>query len=383
MNKKAVLIQNYLSPYRVPLFAAIAVSESVELTVALMARNKPDYPAWTYDFGSLPFRTVFIPGMRIVLSSKYQICINPSLLRFLWKEKPDIIFCTGFTVSTIIAGLYRILKGAPIVIWSEGTKVTESGRRYSWARKSIRRGISLWASGFVAAGQLSRDYIRSLLPKNSEKPIVISYNCVDSEALSTACRRYKAGISLWSSQRSNFPEKNILFSGRLEKIKGIHPMLEVYKKVLEKSPQEVGLILLGEGRLKEFIQEEKNKNGWKHLYVEGFIGQDDYPRYFAIADLFLLLSLSDCNPLVIFEALSCGLPVVCSDRVGNAPDFVEEGRNGHIVDPFDYEGTASKVLSVLFSPGIEEMGSASREIVKKANYADSAEAFVRVVEKVL
>jgi glycosyltransferase involved in cell wall biosynthesis len=382
MKKKAVLIQNYLSPYRIPLFSAIAASESIGLTVALMAPDKPDYPSWKYDFESLPFRTAIIPGKRIVLSSRYQVCINPALIRFLRKEKPDIIICSGFAVSTLFACLYRVFTRTPIVIWSEGTQVTESGRRFPWVRKWIRRGISKLAGGFLAAGQDSRDYIRSLLPKKSQKPIEISYNCVDTENFSSACGRYKEDSSSGSSLHNAYPEKNILFSGRLEKIKGIHPLLEVYKKVLEKSPQEVSLILLGEGRLRKFIQEEKKRNGWKNLYLEGFIGPDDYPKYFAVADLFMLLSLSDCNPLVIFEALSCGLPIVCSDRVGNAADFVEEGRNGFIVDPFDYGGAASKVLSMLFSPQIEEMRSASREIVKKANYGDSAEAFIRMAEKV-
>lgn len=382
MKKKAVLIQNYLSPYRVPLFASLAASESLALMVALMAPDKPDYPTWKYDFDRLPFRTVFIPGLRIVRSSQYQICFNPYLLKFLRKEKPDIIFCSGFTASTFFACLYRIFTGTPIVIWSEGTQITESTRRFAWTRKVIRKWFSLLASGFIAVGQDSRDYIRMLLPKKSHKPIVISYNCVDSEAFSSACQRFKADHLIWSRVRNTYPKKNILFSGRLEKIKGIHYLLEAYKKVLEKSPEEVGLILLGEGRLREYILEEKNKNGFKHLYLEGFIGPDKYPQYFAIADLFLLLSLSDCNPLVIFEALSCGLPVICSDRVGNAVDFVDEGRNGHIVDPFDIDGTASKVLSVLFAPQIGDMRSASREIVKKANYKDSAEAFVHIAKEV-
>jgi glycosyltransferase involved in cell wall biosynthesis len=383
MKRKAVLIQNYLSPYRVPLFASLAASESIELTVALMAPDKPDYPTWKYDFDRLPFRTMFIPGMRIVLSSQYQMCFNPSLLKFLRKEKPDIIFCSGFTASTFFASLYRLFTRTPIVIWSEGTQMTESLRKLASARKLFRKCFSLVASGFIAAGELSRDYIRSLLPKKSLKPVVISYNCVDSEAFSSACQRIKEDPLTWSQMRDIYPEKNILFSGRLEKIKGIHLLLEVYKRVLEKSPEEVGLILLGEGRLREYILEEKDKNGLKYLRLEGFIGSDKYPQYFAVADLFLLLSLSDCNPLVIYEALSCGLPVVCSNRVGNAVDFVEEGRNGYIVDPFDLEGTASKVISVLFSPGIEEMRKASRKMVKKANYRDSAQAFVHIAAKLL
>jgi glycosyltransferase involved in cell wall biosynthesis len=377
MKIKAVLIQNYLSPYRVPLFASLAASESIELTVALMAPDKPDYPTWKYDFDSLPFRTVFIPGLRIVRSSQYQMCFNPSLLKFLRKEKPDIIFCSGLTASTFFSLLYRLFTRTPIVIWSEGTQATESMRKFVAVRKFFRKCFSSMASGFIAAGELSRDYIRSLLPKKSLKPIVISYNCVDSEAFSSACQ------GAWSHMRGGYPKKNILFSGRLEKIKGIHLLLEVYKIVLEKSPEEVGLILLGEGRLREYILEEKNKNGLKHLYLEGFIGPDKYPQYFAVADLFLLLSVSDCNPLVIYEALSCGLPVICSNRVGNAVDFVEQGRNGYIVDPFDIEGTASKVISVLFSPEIEGMRSVSREMVKKANYRDSAQAFIRIAMKLL
>jgi glycosyltransferase involved in cell wall biosynthesis len=378
MKRKAVLIQNYLSPYRVPLFEAIAASESIDLAVALMAPDKPDYPTWKYDFSRLRFRTVFIPGLRFVLSSQYQVCFNPSLLKFLIKEKPDIIFCSGFAASTFFAFLYRMFTRTPIVIWSEGTQITESTRRFAWARKLIRKWFSSMASGFIATGEHSRDYICSLLPKKSQKPVVISYNCVDTEALSSAYQSSKAHPLAWSQRRNLYPPKNILFSGRLEKIKGIHPMLEVYKKVIDKSPEEVGLILLGEGRLREHILEEKSKQGFKHLYLEGFIEPDKYPHYFAVADLFLLLSLSDCNPLVIFEALSCGLPVICSDRVGNAVDFVEEGRNGYIVNPFDIEGTAAKVLSVLFNPRIEEMRSVSTEIVKKANYKDAAEAFVHI-----
>jgi len=383
MKRKAVLIQNYLSPYRVPLFESIAASESIELTVALMAPDKPDYPTWKYDFDSLPFKTVFIPGMRVVRSSQYQMCFNPSLLKFFRQEKPDIIFCSGFTASTFFACLYRLFTRTPIVIWSEGTQMTESTRKLASARKLIRKCFSSMASGFIAVGRDSRDYIRSLLPKKSSKPIMISYNCVDSEAFSSACQRFKDDPLTWSHMRDIYPAKNILFSGRLEKIKGIHLLLEVYKRVLEKSPEEIGLILLGEGRLREYILEEKNKSDLKHLHLEGFIGPDKYPQYFAVADLFLLLSLSDCNPLVIYEALSCGLPVICSNRVGNAVDFVEEGRNGYVVDPFDFEGTASKVISVLFSPGIEAMRSASREIVKKANYRDSADAFVQIATEIL
>jgi len=69
--------------------------------------------------------------------------------------------------------------------------------------------------------------------------------------------------------------------------------------------------------------------------------------------------------------------------VGNAADFVAEGRNGYVVGPFDIEEAASKVLSVLLHPGREEMRQFSLEIVKKANYRNSAEAFTRIAAGIL
>jgi len=382
---KAIIIQNYLSPYRVSLFKEIASSESIDLMVVLLAPDKPSYPQWNYDFDRLPFRVKSIPGVRLVLSSneKSQICFNPYLLKFLIDYKPDVIFCTGFGISTILVSFYSLFTKKPMIIWFEGTHITENKLHFSLIRNIVRKYLAILAGGFVVAGQLSREYITSLLANNIKKPIIISYNCVDSQALYRACQEFKKNASLWRDFRAIFPEKNILFSGQLIKRKGIYQTLEVYRRVCKNSPHEVGLILLGQGVLREFIQDYKNRNGLRYLFIEGFVGAGDYAKYFALADVFLLLSLWDCNPLVIFEALSCGLPIICSNRAGNAVDFVEEGKNGYVVDPYDYEGTARKVLSVLYCPEIDKMRSASREIVRRANYQDSAEAFIKIAKDVL
>ena len=61
----------------------------------------------------------------------------------------------------------------------------------------------------------------------------------------------------------------------------------------------------------------------------------------------MLLSVYDCNPLVIFEALAAGLPTICSEHAGNAADFIADGKNGFIVDPEDVPDTASKTMMVL------------------------------------
>lgn len=57
---------------------------------------------------------------------------------------------------------------------------------------------------------------------------------------------------------------------------------------------------------------------------------DPLPAYHA-ADCFVLPSAYEANALVILEAFACGLPVIATP-VGYAPDVVENGGNGFIVE---------------------------------------------------
>ncbi len=67
-----------------------------------------------------------------------------------------------------------------------------------------------------------------------------------------------------------------------------------------------------------------------------------------------------------------------SERAGNAADFVEEGRNGYVIDPLNLEDMAEKTLAILNASPEERtvMTDRSRELVKVANYEDSAKGFV-------
>ncbi len=56
-----------------------------------------------------------------------------------------------------------------------------------------------------------------------------------------------------------------------------------------------------------------------------FLGEaQDARSYFAAGDVFLLTSREDPFPLVCLEAADCGLPIVCFDKAGGMPDFVQE-----------------------------------------------------------
>jgi glycosyltransferase involved in cell wall biosynthesis len=88
---------------------------------------------------------------------------------------------------------------------------------------------------------------------------------------------------------------------------------------------------------------------------------------------------------VVFEALHAGIPIICSTRAGNACDFIVSGKNGYIVDPADKDRIVQRTLEVLNWDWDKRHRAAelSRQLVKKANYHDSAQAFIDACENLL
>lgn len=87
--------------------------------------------------------------------------------------------------------------------------------------------------------------------------------------------------------------------------------------------------------------------------------EDEYRK----ADVFCLPSLYEGFPNVLCEAMSCGLPVLCS-RVCDNPDIAREEENGLLFGPMDIDDMAATIERYLgLSMDVKtEMGKKSREI---------------------
>jgi glycosyltransferase involved in cell wall biosynthesis len=70
--------------------------------------------------------------------------------------------------------------------------------------------------------------------------------------------------------------------------------------------------------------------------------------FYKSADIFVLPSLEEGDPLVTYEAAGCGLPVVATP-MGSA-NIIKDGVNGLIVEPHDVDGLAHAISSLANSP---------------------------------
>ena len=99
------------------------------------------------------------------------------------------------------------------------------------------------------------------------------------------------------------------------------------------------------------------------------------------ADVFCLPSFYEGTPNVICEAMSCGLPVICSNVCDNSR-YVENNRNGDLFNPNDITSIANVIESVL-SLDDESLRRYSSESRKIAESVFSARVFLKKYEQLL
>lgn len=78
----------------------------------------------------------------------------------------------------------------------------------------------------------------------------------------------------------------------------------------------------------------------RHIDVTGPVPRSDIMAHFAWADIFLLPSLCEGSATATYEALACGLPVICTPNTGS---MVTDGIDGFIVPVRDSEGIAQRI----------------------------------------
>lgn len=133
----------------------------------------------------------------------------------------------------------------------------------------------------------------------------------------------------------------VIASDLKERRKGGALLLEALGKLDETTRRSLLLLTAGAG-----TGEALASAGVETRHLGFLSGEIDKRRAYSAADLMLFTSMADNLPVVILEAMGCGLPVL-GFRVGGVPDMVVEGETGGLVEPFSTHAYSRRIMSLL------------------------------------
>ncbi|MBT4125950.1 MAG: glycosyltransferase [Chloroflexi bacterium] len=217
-----------------------------------------------------------------------------------------------------------------------------------------------------------------------EKEAVVEYCGVDSSNVSVI----PPGVDLsrfrpMSKQQSRDylgygEEKNILFVGRLEPLKGLDVLFRAVASL--ENTHSITLNVVGgdensqeKARLQELASRMKLTESVRFI---GSVSQDELPVHYNAADVCVLPSHYESFGLAALEASACGRPVVASE-VGGLPTIVQSGSTGFLVPAKQSDVMAERLCELLGDDLMRSrMGAAAREHAETLSWERSTDALL-------
>ncbi len=183
--------------------------------------------------------------------------------------------------------------------------------------------------------------------------------------------------------------KNIMFAGRIEPLKGIDTLMQAMALIRHRYPdvmENTCVAIIGGDPWADSpdaemarLQTMREKLGINDLVL--FLGakdQDVLPNYYAAAEMVVMPSHYESFGMVALEAMAMGRPVIASE-VGGLAFLVQDGVNGYHVPTRNPEALAERIYELLTNVDCrEEMGRAARRHAERFDWCIIADRILDV-----
>jgi glycosyltransferase involved in cell wall biosynthesis len=257
-----------------------------------------------------------------------------SLLRLVWKLKPDIVFSTlGFVISSSFISILFPKKTKLIARFGNTVsaylaEVKKNSYLNYLFKYLINHTVFYFADAVVVQSEhMSKDVVSlfSLKGKVVAKIIKVN-NPVDLVNI----HKLAADISVDYNRVYDLSGPRFLSVGRFDWQKGFDGLLRAFAVVQKKFPNAT-LIILGDGDGRaqlELLRSDLHLDS--QVFLPGFI-DNPYPTL-SNTDIFVSSSLYEGFSNVILESLVLGVPVVATDCPSGVRELIKEGKNGWLVN---------------------------------------------------
>lgn len=277
--------------------------------------------------------------------------IKKSEAKFYHFHDPELLFLVKFIRKNKVGAIiiYDMHENFPKAILSKNWIPKFMRKKVSVLAQIVEKKILLKVDGVIFAEQSYKKYYPEILDK-----AIDIYN-------------YPLFINKREKNR-NGKCLNLIYIGRIAKIRGVFTILEVITQIKKESNMDIKLTLIGsvDAKLFKEINDYINRNN-----IADSVKYKDYIAYTKIWDYYSSADIGICllHPVPnyleslatkMFEYMAAGLPMI----VSNFPTWevlVENNKCGFAVSPFNVDTIKSKIYQLRDNKLRNDMGNAGRK----------------------
>ena len=152
--------------------------------------------------------------------------------------------------------------------------------------------------------------------------------------------------------------------GRLNEQKGYEYLIDAWAIVSKRYPDWI-LNAYGSGEIKEDLQSRIDERGISEKLILNEPTSQIIEKYLE-SSLYIMSSRYEGFPMVLLEAMSCGLPCVSFNCPNGAKDLIENGKNGFLVDYLNVNELAEAICLLIDKESLRrQFGQKAKEDVQK------------------
>lgn len=306
----------------------VQLPEGVEVYPVYYKSDEMPFPVAGMS-DEMPYESTKYSDMTDEMTKQFRDTFGAAVKSAVAAFQPDIILCHHlYYLTSLVRELNPETKGYGI---SHGSDLRQI-QKNPWQREYIKQNIC----------KLDRIFA---LHQEQKEDICKYYGCAESlvEVIGTG---YNSDVfSVSEEQKKETEKKRLIFAGKISEKKGVMSMLRAISYIPNADAKVELALAGGYGNENEYMEICKlAKECPCKVEFLGKLSQAALARELNQSDIFILPSFFEGLPLVIIEAMACGLRVVCTDLPGiqkwlnaNLPDngvvFVEPPRMENADEP--------------------------------------------------
>jgi glycosyltransferase involved in cell wall biosynthesis len=328
---------------------------------------------YTSNVDGLPYEET-VDGYHVIrfkpLLKLYGNKIQPGILftMFAHRNEYDIIHAhSHMYFSTNMCALGRRFISIPLVITNHGLSSQTAPK---WLNDIFLPTVGKWtfkaADMVICYTEEEKSIIVGL--GIDPKKVKVIHNGIDTSLFRPGEKRTRTGRILWV--------------GRYVPGKCVDDLVDAFAIVSRAHPG-LSLLMVGDGPQKGLINEKVHRLGMEsRVEMREFVPNAELPALYQSSDMFVLSSLTEGVPRTMLEAMSCGIPVVCTDLPQLAP--ILEGC-GLQVPVNNSKALAAAISRLVDNPLLADtLGEAGRAKVQKSySWEDTVQKTITLYNEIL